>query len=58
MEEKVYVLLEKMYKEFTDFKKETREEFIKVNQSLARIEQDQGEKIRRLCLKGQSDQRP
>ena len=35
-------------KQFNEFKTDTKEEFVKVNQSLARIEQDHGAKLNAL----------
>lgn len=65
MEDKTFEMMEKLYVEFTGFRKETRERFDGVNQrfdgidrKLAFIEQDHGKKLQALFdgYKQHSDQ--
>ena len=48
MEDKAFELIEKLYGEFADFRKETRERFDGIDRRLAFIEQDHGKKLQAL----------
>ena len=58
MEDKAFELIEKLYIEFTGFRKETRERFDGVDQKLTFIEQNHGKKLQALFdgYKQHSDQ--
>lgn len=45
MEDKVFELLEKMYVEFSEFRKETREELKELKKDIIRIENEHGKKF-------------
>ena len=58
MEDKTFELMEKLYVEFTGFRKETRERFDGIDQKLIFIEQNHGKKLQALFdgYKQHSDQ--
>ncbi|MEA4847607.1 MAG: hypothetical protein VB106_10285 [Clostridiaceae bacterium] len=45
MEDKAFELMEKLYTQFTDFRKETRDRFDAIDKKLTFIEQDHGKKL-------------
>ena len=48
MEDKTFDLLSKMYGEFTEFRKETKEDITSLKQGMLRIEQNHGAKLEAL----------
>ena len=44
-EEKIYNLIERLYKELIEFKDETKDNFSKTNQAITKIEHDHGQKL-------------
>ena len=48
MEDKTFDLLSKMYGEFTEFRKETKEDITSLKQGMLRIEQNHGRKLEAL----------